>query len=220
MIFFAAVAGIGNWSYLLAGGADSGFLTILQLENSFGWKAYAIIFGVLSVVITLATCVLGFWIASVRLMFAMGRQNFLPKAFASTNKRGQPVLPNILITAVCIVFIIIMNATTFMKDFFNLMAFGAACAYTCTMISNIRIHRKHPEWESTYRIKGGYFMRILGLLCALTAAVLCTLGQGAGSWRSFAVYFGIGIVIWLWMVLYKWRRTPVVMRTPDGEKEY
>ncbi len=223
-LFFLAIGGLGSFEELLllndAGEVTVSFLSITAMENILGWKLWALIFGVFAVLFAIGTCLLGFWLSTVRLMYAMGRQNFLPKAFAYVNKKQQPVLPNVFLLVISIIFIAIMNSSTFMNDFFNLMAFGCAVAYAITMISAIRIYYKYPHWNRPYVLKGGMATRIIALLLAVFIAVLCTLGQGVGSWKSFFVYVAIGIVLWLWMVFVKWPKTPVVMTTPDGEKEY
>ena len=115
-----------------------------------------------------------------------------------------------------------MNATSFMNDFFNLMSFGCACAYAITMISAVRIHRKHPEWykDNKNSVKGGDFTRFLAMFIMVCIAFFCTLGQGKGSWVSFGVYMGVGVAIWAWMVFVRWKKTKVVIETPDGDKEY
>ena len=57
-------------------------------------------------------------------------------------------------------------------------------------------------------------------MISVIIAFFCTLGQGVGSWISFAVYMGIGVILWAWMVLFRWKKTKVVVDTPDGPKEY
>jgi APA family basic amino acid/polyamine antiporter len=219
-LFFFAIAGVDSWDNLLRlSEAEGGFLAI-NWFNSVGWTQWAVVFGIFEILCAIGTCLLGFWISTVRLLYAMGRQNFLPAAFARTNRFGQPIVPNILLLAISITFLLLMNATTFVTDFFNLMAFGCACAYAITMISAIRISIVHKEWKSPYHLKGGMAARVLALAIAIFIAVLCTLGQGIGSWKNFAVYLAVGVALWLWMMIYKWKQTPVVMNTPDGEKEY
>ena len=109
-----------------------------------------------------------------------------------------------------------------MNDFFNLMSFGCACAYALTMVSAVRIHHKHPEWYKDNKnvVKGGDFTRILAMVIMLSIAFFCTLGQGRGSWISFGVYMGVGVVIWLWMVAIRWKKAGVIIETPDGEQQF
>lgn len=220
--FFLGVGGMPVRELVQEGGAaTNGFLAITMMEQlGGGWKAGSVVFGVAAIICAIGTCLLGFWLSTVRLLYAMGRTNFLPESFAKLNKHQQPILPNILLLVVSIVFLVLQNAGTFMNDFFNLMAFGCACAYAITMISAIRIKKKHPDWVSGYHLKGGSFTRWLSLVIAVVIAFFCTLGQGIGSWISFGVYMGIGVLLWLWMVLVKWKKTKVVIDTPEGKQEY
>lgn len=90
------------------------------------------------------------------------------------------------------------------------------------MISAVRIRNKHPEWYTIIKIRSKVEMplRIMAMVIMLAIAFFCTLGQGIGSWISFAVYMGVGVCIWLWMVLIRWKHVKVTIETPDGEKEY
>ena len=88
------------------------------------------------------------------------------------------------------------------------------------MISAIRIHKNHPNWKSGYHLKGGNFTRYLSLVIAIVVSFFCTLGQGIGSWISFGIYMGIGLVLWLWMYLFRWKKSGVVIDTPDGKQEF
>lgn len=147
------------------GAAVNGFLAITMMEQlGGGWSIFAVIFGVAAILCAIGTCLLGFWLSTVRLMYAMGENNFLPKAFTKLNRHQQPVLPNILLLIISLIFLLLQNATTFMNDFFNLMSFGCACAYALTMISAMRIRKKYPQWVSPYKLKGGNITRILALL--------------------------------------------------------
>ncbi|MDR3645397.1 MAG: APC family permease, partial [Clostridia bacterium] len=77
-----------------------------------------------------------------------------------------------------------------------------------------------PEWKSSFHLKGGNFTRALALVIALAIAFFCLLGQGVTSWLCFGVYLLVGFLLWLWMVLFKWKKEPVRIQTPDGEKEF
>ncbi|MFR4338566.1 MAG: hypothetical protein ACLT33_11545 [Lachnospira pectinoschiza] len=43
---------------------------------------FVLIMGIVGVVFPIGTSVLGFWYSGVRMIYAMGRQNFLPKQFS------------------------------------------------------------------------------------------------------------------------------------------
>lgn len=220
VFYYFCVAGLDSMDNLLTAQSANGFLTITAMQNLLGWKIWPVIVGLLSCLMGMGASLLGFWMSTVRMLYSMSKKNFLPEAFSKVNKHQQPILPNVFLLVVSIVFIVLQNAGSFMNDFFNLMSFGCACAYALTMISAVRIHHKYPNWKSSNAVKGGDAFRILAALIAIAIAFFCTLGQGVGSWISFAVYLGIGVAIWLWMVLVKWKKSKVQIETPDGIKEF
>ena len=130
------------------------------------------------------------------------------------------MLPNVFLLVLSLIFIVLQNSSDFMSAFFNLMSFGCACAYALTMISAVCIHRKHPNWKSSNTVKGGDAFRIFAMLIAVAIAFFCTLGQGIDSWICFGVYLGVGVVIWLWMVLVNWKKHPVEIETVEGLKKF
>ena len=220
--FFFCVAGLDSFSNLLSEDAQNGFMTITAMKNILGWSVWPLIYGCISILMGMTASILGFWMSTVRMMYSMGKKNFLPEIFTRVNKHQQPILPNIFLLGISLAFILLQNATTFMNDFFNLMSFGCACAYALTMVSAVRIRHKHPEWYANNRnvVKGGDFTRILAMAIMIVIAFFCTLGQGRGSWISFGVYMGVGAAIWLWMAAVRWKKSKVMIETPDGEKEF
>ena len=221
-LFFFGLGGMPVQALVEEGGAATGgFLAITMMEQlGGGWGVFAVIFGVAAILCAIGTCLLGFWLSTVRLMYAMGENNFLPRAFTKLNKHHQPILPNILLLVISLVFLLLQNATTFMNDFFNLMSFGCACAYAITMISAMRIHKRYPEMVSPYKLRGGNITRVAALIIAIVIAFFCTLGQSAGSWKSFAIYLGIGMLLWLWMVLVNWKKRKVTIETMKGPMDF
>lgn len=197
-------------------------MTITAMQNLLGWKIWPLIYGCVSILMGMTASILGFWMSTARMLYSMGKKNFLPEIFTKVNSHQQPILPNLFLLGISLTFILLQNATTFMNDFFNLMSFGCACAYALTMVLAVRIHRKHPEWYKDNKnvVKGSDFTRILAMVIMLSIAFFCTLGQGRGSWISFGVYMGVGVVIWLWMVAIRWKKSGVIIETPDGEQQF
>ncbi|WP_018658922.1 APC family permease [Allofustis seminis] len=223
--FFFCLGGINDFSgfkALLDTTAENGFLSIFTLQTEFGWTLWPLIWGLISILLGMTASVLGFWMSTVRMLYSMGEKNFLPKVFTKVNKHQQPILPNVFLLGISLTFIILMNSGDFFKDFFNLMSFGCACAYALTMISAVRIRTHHAKWYQGNQnvVKGGNVLRILAMFIMIAIAFFCTLGQGRGSWISFGIYLGIGVMIWLWMVVVRWKDTKVSIETPDGMQEF
>ena len=215
-IFYFCLAGAMPWAELTNGGDCHPFITFEALQYCFGDKIawFVLIMGIVGVVFPIGTSVLGFWYSGVRMIYAMGRQNFLPKQFSYTNKYNQPTLPNILILVVSIGFIAMQSITAF----FDLMAFACALCYVITSISSLILLKKHPEWERPYKCATGF--KIASLIIMAIIAFFCTIGIGKATWLGFAGYMGVGLILWLYMILIKWKHEKVWMKTPDGDKEY
>jgi APA family basic amino acid/polyamine antiporter len=216
--YFLCLAGMAPWSVLTEGGSFPPFVSIKMIDNVLHSNLYNVFFGITGVLFTIGTCILGFWVSGVRMLYALGRQNFLPKVFAKTNKYGQPIVPNLLILGVSLVALIVMNATSFLEEFFCLMSFCCASAYAITSAASIRAAIIHPNWERPYKIPGGMPMRVIALVVSSVTAWLCTLGQP--GWTQWFLYMGLGAILWLWMVFVKWPKEAVWMETPEGVKEY
>lgn len=216
VLYFFALAGISDWTQISSIGD---YMSIKFIRDTLGWAAWSVIFGIIAIICAIGTCLLGFWISTVRMIYAMGEHGFLPKAFARVNKHHQPILPNVLCLCVGVFFLIMLNVSTVMADFFNLMSFGCACAYACTTLSDMRIVHKHPDWK-VFKLPGGQATRVIAFIIAVLIAFFCTLGQSAGSWICLGAYFGVGIILWLYMVLVRWRKDKVVIETLDGMMEF
>lgn len=93
---------------------------------------------------------------------------------------------------------------------------------TGSIFTYVRAIGTPPEWYAGNRnvVRGGDALRILAMLIMIAIAFFCTLGQGIGSRISFGVYLSIGAIIWLWMVMVRWKKTSVTIETPDGEQTF
>lgn len=218
--FYFCVAGLDTFENLYANEAANGFLTIVNMERTLGWRVWPLLYGFFSVFMGLGASIMGFWMSTVRMLYSMAEKNFLPAAFSKLNKHSQPILPNIFLLVISLVFLLLMNATSFMNDFFNLMSFGCACAYAITMISAVRIKSKYPNWRSPNELKHSTLICYVAMVIMIIIAFFTTLGQGIGSWISFFVYLGVGVLLWLYMVLIRWKKSKVIIDTPDGIKEF
>ncbi|MGN0728914.1 APC family permease [Treponema sp.] len=216
VIFYFAMAGAMPWNELTNSGDCHPFVTFDALKYCFGDKIawFVLIMGIVGIVFPIGTSVLGFWYSGVRMIYAMGKQNFLPKSFAVTNRFSQPIVPNILILVVSIGFIAMQE----IRAFFDLMAFACTLCYSLTSISSLVLESKHPEWPRPYKCLR--IIKVLSLVIMLMFAFFTTIGIGRMTWYGFIGYMAVGALLWLYMILYKWRHQKVVMNTPEGQKEF
>ncbi len=215
-IFYFAMAGAMPWAEMTNNGGCHPFISFEVLKYCYGdsiaW--FVLIMGFVGVVFPIGTSVLGFWYSAVRMLYAMGRQNFLPKVFAKTNRYSQPVLPSILILVVSVAFLAMQE----IRAFFDLMAFACAICYAITTISSMNVDRCYPKWERPYKCPK--ILKILSVILMTLIAFFCTIGIGKTTWIGFACYIGIGVALWLFMIFVKWPKEKVWMKTPEGDREY
>ena len=219
-VAYTALAGVLPWEELTENGTSAPFASLRAIITLYDWDSYAVFYGVVAVLFTIGTCILGFWLSAVRMLYALGRQNFLPGIFVKTNRFGQPIVPNLFILGISILFFLVMNQYAYLQDMFNLMSFSCAGAYALTMIASIKLIRNHPEWPRPFKVRGGMALRWFAFLSMAIIAVLCLVGQNRTAWAGLGAYYGIGALLWLWMVLQRWKKSKVWMQTPEGLKEY
>jgi APA family basic amino acid/polyamine antiporter len=217
-LYYFCLQAIEPWTTLTNSGDMSPFISLKVIQKYFSHiPGFFWVFGISAVLFTIGTSVLGFWISGVRLLYAMGRQGFLPKAFSYTNRYKQPILPNLLILSVSWVQLLFSD-TAFLANFYCLMAFACACVYAITMFSSIRLAMVHPEWDRPFKLWGGQAFRGFALLLAILMVVGTGFGQPPGAWRAFGVYMSIGIVLYLFMAIFKWPKESVWMICPSSDK--
>ena len=69
--------------------------------------------------------------------------------------------------------------------------------------------------RNIFEINAEFLIIIMAII-----AFFCTIGIGKATWLGFAGYMGVGLILWLYMILIKWKHEKVWMKTPDGDKEY
>lgn len=215
-LFYFSLAGVMPWAELTNGGDCHAFIVFEALLKTYGsgisW--FILVMGILGVILPIATSVLSFWYSVVRMIYAMGRQNFLPKVFSKTNKYSQPIIPNIIVLIISISFLTMQSITAF----FDLMAFACTLCYCITSITAIILEKKHPEWKRPYRCSK--IIKYLSLVIMVILAVFCTIGIDKETWVGFIGYMLVGLFLWIYMIIVKWKKSKVYMQTPEGEKEY
>ena len=217
-IFYFALQLVKPWGDLTNGGDMSPFIALKVIQEQLSWlPGWFWLFGIASVLFAIGTCVLGFWIGGVRLMYAMGRQGFLPKIFSKTNRFDQPIVPNIMILALALIQLSFQDAA-FLQSFYTMMGFCCGTAYLITVLSSIRLAATKPHWERPYRLPGGMPFRIMALVFCLFIMLGTGLGQTAGSWRSMFVYILVGAALYLYMRVFRWTKNPVWMICPSDDK--
>jgi APA family basic amino acid/polyamine antiporter len=191
-IICLAEAGMGPFDQII----DTSMLGAqLALDNYGSWLMYLI---ALANVAALATCLIGFWMGSSRLLMAMGRENVLPRSFASLNKNGVPKTANLIILLVVLV-LILMTGTDWLTSLFTLIAAGVGITYTGVVLAFFKLRRSDANVERPYKIHGGMAMGVLALVCGLLIAYFTFAYFTLDVWILFGVYYSLVAAIRVFM---------------------
>ncbi|MHC1604935.1 MAG: APC family permease [Candidatus Methanofastidiosia archaeon] len=167
----------------------------------------------------LATCLNGFWLASSRLLYSMGRARILPRQFDRLNKHHVPSTANWTILAV-VLFFIAISGTDWLPYLFTLMAIGVSITYTVSSLSFIHLRNKYPNWKRPWKVPGGVATGVLAVVCGLLMCYYTVKYFDSMLWKMFIIYYIIGFVVWLFL-RYERSRYPeeYVINVPTGTEE-
>ena len=128
------------------------------------------------------------------MLLAMGRDNILPKSFATINKHGVPKTANFVILIIVLMFIL-LSGTAWLASLFTLMAIGVGITYSVVALAHIKFSVKNPDLERPYRVPGGIVTGIIALLCGLLITYFTVAFFTIDVWILFVIYFAIVGVI-------------------------
>lgn len=102
-----------------------------------------------------------------RIFYTMARDGLLPKAFARVHPKFRtPWIGTILLGVV----IAVLAAFLPISILGDLVSLGTATAFAIVCFSVIMLRIKHPEMERPFRVPGGIFTAVLGILACLFLA--------------------------------------------------
>ncbi|MGH2497739.1 MAG: APC family permease [Ktedonobacteraceae bacterium] len=153
----------------------------------------------LMLIATLFTAVMtfngGFATAS-RFLYAAAREDTLPQIFARISIAfAVPYVAVIFLTVASAAVAVIIFLT---GEFNALILFGAvleALIYTVAGLCVLRLRRKHPDAERSFRIKGGWTIPILTIIIFGTLAILASLGIGSNIMPGLPLIISVGVFI-------------------------
>jgi ethanolamine permease len=142
-----------------------------------------------------------------RLLFALSRAGYLPRAISVVNSRKAPMLA--LVVPGVIGFVLSLTGQGAML--LNMAVFGAALSYVLMMVSHIVLRVREPDMPRPYRTPGGIVTTSFALVvAALSVVATFVVDSTAAFWclvvfAAFMAYFGL------------YSRHHLVANTPDEE---
>jgi len=166
--------------------------------QSFGrWFQYIIMVAALMAILTTLN---GFWLASSRILYSMGKARILPKWFDNLNDKKVPTHAALVILGVCI-FFMVASGTNWLAALLALMSVGLGVAYFMSSVAFIQLRRKHPQWVRPFKLPVGYLIGVLAVAVSFGIFYYSAKYLTRLMWEVFAIYCVLGAVIWIIMIV-------------------
>jgi APA family basic amino acid/polyamine antiporter len=158
----------------------------LDTGAGFAWGAALIDVGAL---VAIASVVLTIFYGQTRIMFAMCRDNLLPRGFAKLSERKTPIFITLTFGALAAV----MTALIPLEDLAELVNIGTLFAFLLVNIGVIVLRRTAPDLERGFRVP---LVPVFPLIGAALCIFLMTYLE-ALTWLRFGIWLVIGLAIYL-----------------------
>lgn len=176
-------------------GTDAPVSDALQAVGT-GWAADVINIGAL---LALTTVVLVVLIAQSRVLFAMGRDGLLPPVLSRVGAESTPTAAAAV--AGIAAALLALDPGTATRE--QLLVLGTLFAFAFCSVGVISLRRTQPTLERGFRVP--LVPLVPGL--SLIATVWLSLNLTATTWRDFAIWMAVGLVLYL---LYGRRHSALV----------
>ncbi|MGD9987191.1 amino acid permease [Pseudonocardia sp.] len=154
-------------------------------ELGVDWAATVIAVGALA---GLTTVVMVLMLGQIRIIYAMGRDNLLPRSLARTGSRGTPTRATVIVGA-----LVAVGATFFPAgDLEQMVNIGTLFAFVLVAIGVIILRRTRPDLKRSFRTPLVPLVPILAVL----ACVWLMLNLSVETWLRFVVWMVIGVVVY------------------------
>ena len=212
LIFFCAVAftafdgnnlepflplGIQPWESFEGQGSEAVLSSVANNAVGGTWAGTLIAVGA---IISIFSVVLVTLYGQTRILFAMGRDGLLPKAFTRVNPRTQTPVFNTVI--VCVIIAI---PAAFVSLLAEATSIGTLGAFAVVNIGVIVLRRKRPDLPRGFTTPLFPLMPILGLILI----VVIVAGLDPVTWLVFALWMAVGFTVY-----FAYSRRHSVLNTP------
>ena len=200
-VLYVAVAvvlsGMVKYTDLRDAGEDANLATAFNV-NGVDWAATLISIGALA---GLTTVVMVLVLGQIRVLFAMSRDQLLPRQLAQTGERGTPVRLTLLVGLV----VAIAAALFPISKLEEMVNVGTLFAFVLVSAGVIILRRSRPDLRRAFRVPWVPWIPI----AAIVACVWLMLNLTALTWIRFVIWMAIGMVIYF---LYGRRHSKVAQR--------
>ena len=188
-----------------AGSGDRKTLATAFALNGNDWAANVISVGALA---GLTTVVMVLMLGQIRVLYAMSRDNLLPRQLAKTGRRGTPVRATVLVGS-----LVAIGATFFEADKLEEMVnVGTLFAFILVSGGVLVLRRTRPDLPRAFKVPWVPVLPIVAILACLWLMLNLTVL----TWVRFVVWMVFGVVVYF---VYSRRHSLLGKRNQKAEVE-
>lgn len=181
-----ATLGAQSWETTAGESAEATLSAIANVATGGTWAGNIIALGA---IISIFSVVLVVLYGQTRILYAMGRDGLLPKAFTRINPRTRTPINNTIIAAI---FIAIPAAFVSLGQLAEATSIGTLGVFAVVNVGVIILRRKHPDLPRGFRTP---FFPALPI-AAIVLIVILVAGLDPVTWLVFAIWMAIGMTIY------------------------
>ena len=188
LYLLVTLAALGAQNWQLDAGSNSEAVLATIANNAVGgtWAGTIIAVGA---IISIFSVVLVTLYGQTRILFAMGRDGLLPKAFTRVSPRTQtPVFNTIIVGAI----IAIPASFVSLGQLAEATSIGTLGAFAVVNVGVIVLRKKQPDLPRGFKTPLFPLMPILGILLILVIVA----GLDPVTWIVFAIWMTIGLIVY------------------------
>ena len=191
-----AAAALANWPELIVESSSTPWLLLAAAEKLLGTFGKVLV-GV-AVSCAVLSGIMGFYLASSRLMYSMSKDGYLPKFFSKTSKRfGTPNNAMIFCLAISLLGPILGREA--LGWFVDMSAIGASIGYGFTCLSTLKTMKRDGDGSKFLKV-----MAIVGCIFSVSFMVLQLVPIpglkgvhfGTESYIMLAVWIVLGVIFY------------------------
>ena len=181
-----AALGAQNWQLDIGSSSEAVLSTIADKAVGGSWAGTLIALGA---IVSIFSVVLVTLYGQTRILFAMGRDGLLPKAFTRVSPRTQtPVFNTVIVGAI----IAIPASFVSLGQLAEATSIGTLGAFAVVNVGVIVLRRKHPDLPRGFKTPLFPLMPILGILLI----VVIVAGLDPVTWLVFAIWMLVGLIVY------------------------
>ncbi len=203
VIVALAAIGARPWEQFEGSGGEAALATILEQVTGSTWPAAVLSVGA---VISIFSVVLVVMYGQTRILFAMGRDGLLPKAFTRVNPKTQtPAVNTYIVTCV----IVVLAAVVPLDALANATSIGTLFAFILVNAGVIILRRSRPDLPRSFKTPFYPVTPILGMLFC----VGLVFSLRVETWITFGIWMVLGLIVYF---SYGFRKSKLAVAQREG----